>query len=170
MDAVYVHIVMNYYAKGEAPWVDPEKLLEIVDNASKTEPLLIGKIAPEIAIPRLDVEATLIAMEKEEDEKDKFVLGEKVSLHGLGSPYKVLFIWAPDCGHCKKSMPKMIDFYEKYKDKGVELFALCHQNYKSTPACAEFIKDRPEMLKWINVTDPYFRSRYHTLYLSLIHI
>jgi len=164
MDALYVHIVMNYYAKGETPWVDPEKLLEIVDNASKTEPLLIGKIAPEISIPLLDVEATLIAMEKEVDEKKKFVLGEKVSLHGLDSPYKVLFIWAPDCGHCKKSMPAMISFYDEYKDKGVELYAICHQNYKSTPECAEFIKDRPEMLRWINVTDPYFRSRYQSLY------
>ncbi len=164
MDAVYVHIVMSYYAKGEAEWVEPEKLLEIVDNASKTEPILIGKIAPEISIPRLDVEKTLIAMENEEEEHKKFVLGDKVSLHELDSPYKILFIWAPDCGHCKKSMPKMIEFYDKYKDKGVELFALCHQNYKSTPACAEFIKERPEMLKWINVTDPYFRSRYHNLY------
>ncbi len=164
MDAVYVHIVMNYYAKGEASWVEPEKLLEIVDNATKTEPLLIGKISPEILMPTLDVEGTLIAMEKEEDEQKKFVLGEKVSLHKLDSPYKVLFIWAPDCGHCKKSMPKMIDFYNNYKDKGVELFAICHQNYKSTPACAEFIKERPEMLQWINVTDPYFRSRYQSLY------
>ena len=164
MDAVYVHIVMNYYAKGEADWVEPEKLLEIVDNATKTEPILIGKIAPEISIPRLDVEATLVAMENEEDEHKKFVLGEKVNLHQLESPYKILFIWAPDCGHCKKSMPKMIEFYNEYKDKGVELYALCHQNYKSTPACAEFIKERPEMLQWINVTDPYFRSRYHSLY------
>ena len=164
MDAVYVHMVMNYYAKGDAPWVEPEKLLEIVDNASKTEPLLIGKIAPEIALPKLDIEATLIAMEKEEDEKKKFALGEKISLHQVDSPYKVLFIWAPDCGHCKKSMPKMISFYNEYKDKGVELYAICHQNYKSTPACAEFIKERPEMLQWINVTDPYFQSRYHNLY------
>ncbi len=164
MDAVYVHIVMNYYAKGETPWVNDEKLLEIVDNAVKTEPLLIGKIAPEISIPTLDIEATLIAMEKEEDEQKKFVLGEKVSLHKLDSPYKILFIWAPDCGHCKKSMPAMISFYNDYKDKGVELYAICHQNYKSTPACAEFIKERPEMLQWINVTDPFFRSRYQSLY------
>lgn len=164
MDAVYVHLVMNYYAKGEASWVDPEKLLEIVDNATKTEPLLIGKIAPEISIPKLDVEGTLIAMEKEEDEQKKFVLSDKVSLHELDSPYKVLFIWAPDCGHCKKSMPDIISFYNEYKEKGVELYAICHQNYKSTPACAEFIKERPEMLQWINVTDPFFRSRYQSLY------
>ena len=61
-------------------------------------------------------------------------------------------------------MPAMISFYNDYKDKGVELYAICHQNYKSTPACAEFIKERPEMLQWINVTDPFFRSRYQSLY------
>jgi len=32
------------------------------------------------------------------------------------------------------------------------------------PDCAEFITERPGMLKWINVTDPYFRSRYQTIY------
>jgi len=164
MDAIYVHLVMNYYAKGQTPWVEDEKLLEIVDNASKTEPLLIGKIAPEIEIPLLDVNATAAAAKVEEDESKKFVLGEKVSLHNLDSPYKILFMWAPDCGHCKKSMPKMIAFYDKFKDKGVALYAICHQNYKSTPECADFILERPEMLNWINVTDPYFRSRYQTLY------
>jgi len=164
MDAIYVHMIMNYYAKGEAPWVEDEKLIELVDNATKTEPLLISKIAPEIAVPLLDIEATLAVPEEEENEHKKFVLGEKVSLHNLDSKYKVLFIWAPDCGHCKKSMPKMIEFYDKFQDKGVKLFAICHQNYKKTPACAEFISERPGMLKWVNVTDPYFRSRYQTLY------
>lgn len=164
LDAIYVHLIMNYYAKGEAPWVEEEKLIELVDNAMKTEPLLIGKIAPEIELPLLDYEATVEKAKTEEDVHKKFVLGEKVSLHKLDSPYKILFIWAPDCGHCKKSMPKMIEFYDKFKDKGVKLFAICHQNYKDTPDCADFIIERPGMMSWINVTDPYFRSRYQTLY------
>ena len=164
MDAIYVHLIFNYYAKGETPWVDEEKLLEMVDNATKTEPLLIGKIAPEIALPTLDIEATLKAIETEENEHKKFVLGEKVSLHELDSPFKVLFIWAPDCGHCKKSMPKMIDFYDKFEDRGVKMYAICHQNYKKTPDCADFITERPGMLKWLNLTDPYFRSKYQTIY------
>lgn len=164
MDAIYVHIIMNYYAKGEAPWVDPEKLIEMVDNADKTAPLLIGKIAPEIALPTLDIEGTIQAAKEEEDEHKKHKLGEKVSLHNLDSPYKVLFIWAPDCGHCKKSMPKMIEFYDKFESRGVKMYAICHQNYKKTPDCANFIQERPGMLKWINLTDPYFRSRYQSIY------
>jgi len=164
MDAVYVHLIFNYYAKGETPWVDDKKLLEMIDNASKTEPLLIGKIAPEIALPTLDIERTLKVMETEESEHKKFGLGDKVSLHGLDSPFKVLFIWAPDCGHCKKSMPKMIEFYDKFEEHGVKMYAICHQNYKKTPDCAEFITERPGMLKWINVTDPYFKSRYQSIY------
>ena len=164
MDAVYVHLIFNYYAKGDTPWVDEEKLQEMIENATKTEPLLIGKIAPEIALPTLDIEATLKAMEIEENEQKKFVIGDKISLHGLDSPFKVLFIWAPDCGHCKKSMPKMVEFYDKFEDRGVKMYAICHQNYKKTPDCAEFITERPGMLKWLNVTDPYFRSKYQTIY------
>ncbi len=164
MDGVYVHLVLNYYAKGDTPWVDEEKILEMVDNATKLDPLLIGKIAPEIALPLLDIEGTIAKDSLEEDEHKKFVVGEKVSLHQLDSPFKVLFIWAPDCGHCKKSMPKMIDFYDKFESRGVKMYAICHQTYKNTPDCADFIVERPGMLKWINLTDPYFRSKYQTIY------
>jgi len=164
MDGVYVHMVMKYYAKGHTPWVDEEKILEMVDNATKLEPLLIGKIAPEIVVPKLDIEGTIAKAAVEEDVHKKFVLGEKISLHQLDSPFKVLFIWAPDCGHCKKSMPNMIDFYDKFESRGVKMYAICHQTYKETPACADFIVERPGMLKWINLTDPYFRSKYQTLY------
>ena len=45
MDAVYVHIVKNYYAKGLAPWTEEDQLKKIVKNAEKLEPLLIGKTA-----------------------------------------------------------------------------------------------------------------------------
>ena len=164
MDAVYVHMIFKYYAKGDTPWVEEEKLLEMIDNATKIEPLLIGKIAPNIALPTLDIEATLKAKETEESENKKFVLGDKLDLHAVDSDFKVLFIWAPDCGHCKKSMPKMIEFYDKFEERGVKMYSICHQNYKKTPDCADFITERPGMLKWINVTDPYFRSRYQTIY------
>ena len=61
-------------------------------------------------------------------------------------------------------MPDVIKFYEEYRNKGVKLYAICHKNYKDTPSCAEFIKERPEMMTWLNLNDPYFRSRYPQIY------
>ncbi len=163
MDAVYVHIAEKYYASGQAPWTDEEQLLKIVENAEKLKPLLIGKTAPEIKVPELDIDGTL-AIKDAESEHKRFKLNPAVSLQDIDSPFTILFIWSPDCGHCKKSMPDIIKFYDEYKEKGVKLYSICHKNYKETPSCAEFIKERPEMMTWLNLTDPYFRSRYAQIY------
>ncbi len=211
MDAVYVHIVENYYAKGDRADIDKEQLDKIIDNAEKLKPLLIGKIAPNITIRKIDVEGTLAEYEKQYavetpllDEKSRlerkikslkkskqsvpdslltqqkavekklelvdrlkykrFKLKEPVTLHDVDSPYTIVFIWSPTCGHCKKAMPDMIDFYNKYHDKGVEIYAIGHMKYTDTYKVAEFLRDHPEMRKWINVTDPFFKSKYQTLY------
>ncbi len=163
MDAVYVHIVEQYYATGQAPWTDEEQLEKIIDNAKRLKPILIGKIAPDISVPELDIDKTL-ELKDIENEHKRFAHKDPITLSEVESPFTILFIWSPDCGHCKKSMPDMIKFYDEYKDKGVKMYAICHKNYKETPSCAEFLKERPEMLEWMNLNDPYFRSRYPTLY------
>lgn len=104
MDAVYVHLVDNYYAKGLAPWTDEEQLDKMIENSNALEPLLIGKIAPDIRLQKRD--------------------GTPVSLHEVESPYTILYFWRYDCGHCKKSSPKLKEFYEAYRDKGVEIMAV----------------------------------------------
>ncbi len=143
MDAVYVHIVENYYAKGLAPWTDKDQLKKIIRNANTLKPLLIGKIAPDIEV----------------EKQDK----SKIKLHDVDSDITVLFFWAPDCGHCKKSMPKMVDFYDKYQSKGVEVFAVCTMVQDKCKQCWETIEEK-NMDKWINTTDPFLKSRYKVIY------
>ncbi|HRW74646.1 MAG: DUF5106 domain-containing protein [Lewinellaceae bacterium] len=143
MDAVYVHIVDEYYAKGAAPWVDEEQLSKMTKNAASLRPILIGEIAPDIMMQRRD--------------------GSKIALHEIKSPYTVLMFWAPDCGHCQKSMPKVVEFYNKFKDKGVELFSVCTKVTDKVPDCWKMV-DEKEMDIWINVVDPYLLSKFSTLY------
>ena len=73
---------------------------KIIDNANTLEPLLIGKVAPDIRLETRE--------------------GEPMQLHDIQAPLTVLYFWRYDCGHCKKSAPKMKEFYEAYKDKGRE--------------------------------------------------
>ncbi|MFT5582224.1 MAG: thiol-disulfide isomerase/thioredoxin, partial [Psychromonas sp.] len=41
------------------------------------------------------------------------------------SEYTILYFWDPECGHCKKSTPKLEVLYkEKLKDRNVEIFAV----------------------------------------------
>ncbi|MEY4902945.1 MAG: hypothetical protein RLZZ292_760 [Bacteroidota bacterium] len=143
MDACYVHIAKNYYAKGEANWTEKEQLDKIIDNAKTLEPILIGKTAPNLNMQKRD--------------------GTPISLYDIKAPYTIIFIWDPECGHCKKSMPAVMDFYEKYKDKGIEIFAICNRVTDKVPQCWEYI-DTQKRMTWLNVVDPYLLSKYNTLY------
>lgn len=133
-DAIYVHLALNYYAKGKAPWVEKEQLEKITDDAKKLEPLLIGKIAPDVKLQKQD--------------------GSKVNLYGVQSDYTILYFWRYDCGHCKESTPYMRDFYNKYKDKGVKIMAVCTKQGDEIPGCWDYIKEK-EIQDWIHTVDPY---------------
>ncbi len=149
MDAIYVHLVDNYYAKGKAEWLDKEQLDKIVDNANRLRPLLIGKKAPDLRMRMQNDTLT--------------------SLYETESNYIVMFFWDPDCSHCKKSMPHVVSFYEEYKDKGITVFAICTKlNTTKEPdggvKCVEYLKEHPEMSDWIHVADPYHLTKYKVIY------
>lgn len=143
MDAIYVHLVDNYYAKNLAPWVSEEWLQETLTNARRLRPVLIGKIAPNILMQRKD--------------------GSKLALHDVESPYTVLYFWRYDCSHCKKSMPYMKAFYDAFHDQGVEIFAACAKTRDEVPECWDYIEEN-EIGEWIHVVDPYGRSRFMPIY------
>jgi len=143
MDAVYVHLALNYYAEGKAPWVSEEQLAKIIENAEALEPILIGKQAPNITLEKRD--------------------GSKVSLYDVDAAYTVLYFWRYDCSHCKKSTPTMRDFYNKYKDKGVELFAVCVKYTDEVAGCWDYI-DENEIGNWLHTTDKYNRSKFGSKY------
>ncbi len=143
MDAVYVHIVTEYYAKGLAPWTDEKQLAKIIRNAKVIEPILIGKIAPDLK---------LIGREK-----------ETVTIHEIESEYTVLFFWDPECGHCKKSIPAVIEFYNEYHSKGVEILGICTKLNEAADKCWDMI-DEKGMDIWLNANDPYLRSRFKQIY------
>ncbi len=143
MDAVYVHIGEKYYCSGKAWWVEEEQLNKICSNVEKLKPILIGKVAPNIAVQRKD--------------------GSPIALHDVKSDFTILYFWDPECGHCKKSIPEVVKFYNKYSTKGVEIFAVCTKTGSDTKGCWDAIDER-EMNKWINTIDPFIKSKYKTLY------
>ncbi len=148
-DAVYVHLVENYYAQGKTPWVEEGQLKKIIRTATTLKPLLIGQKAPNIQLATRD--------------------NQKIDLYSIDAPVTILYIWDPDCGHCKKSRPDMEKAYEKYKDQGVKFFAVCAKlKTKKEPEgdqkCWTYIDQYPGMSEWINVVDPYHLSRYKILY------
>src|SRR5690606_32895462 len=142
MDAVYVHLGDKYYCSGKAWWVEKDQLDKICDNVEKLKPILIGKVAPNIQVQRKD--------------------GSSLTLHSVKADFTVLFFWDPECGHCKKQIPDIITFYDKFSTRGIEIFGVCTKTGEDTKSCWDTIDERG-MGKWINTIDPYLRSRYKTL-------
>jgi thiol-disulfide isomerase/thioredoxin len=144
-DACYVHVAKEYYCKGQALWTKKEDLEKICDNAARLEPILIGKTAPNITV---------------KDKNDK-----PVSLWDVDADYTVLFFWDPECGHCKKAAPFMVEFAKKFKDRGIKIFAVCTAITDKAPDCWKSVEEKGyNDLLFLNTVDPYIQSKYKTLY------
>lgn len=115
-DAVYVHLAMEYYGKGKAPWVDEETLNKVLDNAERFSFTLIGNPAP--ALKLYDVY----------EEKE-------VQLHDIEADYKVLVFWSSSCNHCEKVMPTIPDIKAEIDDPSVVFVTICT---RSDESCKEF--------------------------------
>ncbi len=148
MDAVFVHMVDEYYTKKEVShWVDDALRFKITDRANILRNTLIGKKAQNLVLP---------------DSAMKYQI-----LYGIDADYTVVLFWDPHCGHCKEEIPKLKALYEDFNSKvkvkqrkKVEVYAL--GSTTDYVAWRQYIKDNK--LPWVNVHDPKHESGYHRLY------
>ena len=130
MDAMFVHMALNYYATGKAHWADTATVNKITDKANSLYPTLIGKPAPPMNL----FDTT----------------GKKVvPLYNVNADYTVLYIWSSSCGHCKKATPKLKKIYDVLKPFGVEVYGV--GNELENDGWKKFIREHD--LNWINVSD-----------------
>lgn len=148
-DAMYVHLVNNYYAKGKAPWIDSTNLKKMINDASDLEPLLIGKTAPDF--PAFDTS-----------------LKNYKRLYDVKSDFKLLVFWNHDCGHCKKEIPRLDSIYSDLKKEGCEIFAVSTvvDTENEVEKWKKFIVDKK--LKFNNYADP--KHMLYPMFKVLYHI
>ncbi len=104
-DAVFVDMVDAYYKTNKAWWASPSTNENMIKRAERIRSTMIGKKAPELIMP---------------DSNNRYV-----SFYNLKANYTFLIFWDTDCGHCKKELPLIKDFYDKYKKEyGIEVFAI----------------------------------------------
>ncbi len=141
MDAVFVHMAEKYYMAGECFWMDSTQLAKLVERAMTLSPLLIGKTVPNMTLQDTS--------------------GIWHILHKVESDYTILYIWDPDCGHCKKETPKLKKLYEKYHDQGIEVYAVSTQ--LDNKEWKKYIREN--QLNWINVSDsPEYPSNFRDIF------
>jgi len=135
MDAVYVFIGEKYYCTGDADWVEEEQLKKICENVATLKPLRCGEFAPNIRLKKLD--------------------GTPVSLHEVEAEYIALYFWDPDCGNCSKTTDKLVPVYNKYKDKGFEVFGICSKSWKEIDKCNKKVEEKK--MDFINTSDQAYQ-------------
>jgi thiol-disulfide isomerase/thioredoxin len=73
-----------------------------------------------------------------------------INMYKVEAEYTVLYFWDPNCGHCKKTTPKLQTLYEeKFKKRGIEVFAVAKATGDDFVAWKKFIRDNK--LSFINV-------------------
>jgi peroxiredoxin len=142
MDVVFVHLVENYYMKGDATWLSREELNKYFERASKIAPNLIGNVAPEIVMEDLNK--------------------VKYSLSGVKAKYTLLIFWDPTCGHCTKEIPAVDSVLKSaLKNKDIKVFAVKTEGPENK--WTEFI-EKNSLKKWLHVYDPERKSNYRSTY------
>ena len=144
MDAAFVHMVENYYMTGKATWMDSTSLAKVTERAMRMKPTLLGNKAPFMRLH--DTTGTRFT-----------------SLYDVQADWTVVYIWDPECGHCKKENPKMVDFYERFKDRGVKVYSV--GNPHENEEWIEYLREHEDMNQLINVSDsPEHPSPFRTYY------
>jgi len=122
-----------------------------------------GLLSPEVQNGRFaPMYKSAIAMLKKQEEKEKrakelqggmapdFTLndinGKPLALSSLRGKYVVIDFWGSWCGWCIKGMPKMKEYYEKYKGKLEILGVDCNDTQEKWKAAVE-----KEQLPWLHV-------------------
>jgi thiol-disulfide isomerase/thioredoxin len=112
MDKVYLEMLNRYYCtdnlEGNSPafWVGEDKFEDLCDNMKNKLRLTIGSKPFNLYL---------------KDTSDQVW----VDFYSLNSDYTILYFWDPECGHCKKTTPKLETLYkEKFKARNIEIFSV----------------------------------------------
>ncbi|RYC71954.1 thioredoxin-like domain-containing protein [Spirosoma sordidisoli] len=140
-DGLYVHMFEKYYATGIMPVTDSTTIRQIGERVKSLKPTLVGKV---LSIPNVSD-----------------TLRRPIAFANIKSEYTVVFFYDPQCGHCRESAPKLQQFVDANKSKGVELVAVAVE--QSPDEWKKFIREF-KLQKAINAYDYSFRTDYRRQY------
>ncbi len=130
LDEVYVNVYDKYYGSGEMDfWVNDKLKKNLKDHADRLRKSLVGKKAPNLIMQDANFKPR--------------------SMYDIKNKYTILFIFDPDCGHCKEETPKLVSLYNK-KKYDLEVYAVSADT--SMAKMRDYIKTMN--MKWITVNGP----------------
>lgn len=142
-EAVMVHIVQNYFTNERAFWADSAEVYAMQQRAYEMAASRLGLRAPDV--------------------ESRDPNGQLRSIYKLTTPYIVVFMYNPTCEHCIEETPKLKQFYQQWKNRGVEVFAIAIDTEDAQ--WKNFIAQNG-IQDWVNVFDPTNASIYAKYYVD----
>lgn len=142
-EAVYVHIVKNYFTPELATWDKPEMLEKLQKHVWEMEASLLGRKGPNVIAPNPS--------------------GEMKGIYEMTAPIIIVFMFSPDCEHCREQAPKVQEFYEKWKDRGVDVYGIGVNT--NDAEWKEYVKKSG--FTFTNVFDPTNRAIYAKYFVDV---
>jgi thiol-disulfide isomerase/thioredoxin len=132
----YYDLYISSAEKFKKEWPDYQVSKEFIATVDKMKVTAIGQISPEIEMPDPN--------------------GQIIKLSSLRGKYVLVDFWAKWCGPCRRENPNVVKAYQKYKDKGFEVFGVSLDRTKED--WVQAIKE--DELTWTHVSDlKYFDSQ-----------
>lgn len=131
MDAVFVCMADEFYISGRAFWADSSRVNKIKERADDIRYILLGKPAHPLSLADTTHQ-------------------NWIKLYDIKADYTVLVFWDPDCGHCKKEIPKLAEIYNKTNGKDFGVYSVSSDDGDKWK---KFIQDNN--LKFTNVCVPH---------------
>ena len=84
------------------------------------------------------------------------------SIYDMTAPYIIVYMYNPDCEHCQEQTPKLVRFYNEWKNKGVDVYAIAIDT--DDQPWKDYIAKTG--MTFTNVHDPTNRSIYAKYYVD----
>jgi peroxiredoxin len=158
-DGAFVYLAEKYYIGEPALW-DTSTVRRMKERIKVIKPLVNGKRFPEMYLTNPE--------------------GKEITTLNLTGNYSVIFIYDPECSHCKEESPKLVALSEYFKSKNISVFAVSMERdkVKWKKFIAEFkmekflngidIHKNPQTQKEEYYTD--FRNTYDVYSTPLVYI
>jgi peroxiredoxin len=143
LDEVYVRLYDKYIGTGEMDfWLDKKVKQNVKEYVDKVRLSLVGNTAPNLIMQDQNFQSR--------------------SMYDIKKKYTILWIFDPDCGHCREETPKLVDFYNKNKVRyDLEVYAVSADT--SMQKMRDYIKEMKT--GWVTVNGPRtYVGHYSKLY------
>lgn len=142
-EAVFVHMIQKYFTRDKAFWADSMEVYALQQRAFEMGQSLVGLKGPDVI------------------SQDQY--GKTQSIYSKKADYIVVYMYNPTCEHCMKETPLLVEWYNKNKNKGVDVFAIAVDT--DDAEWKEYI--RKNNMNFTNVFEPTNKSIYAKYYVDV---